>query len=269
MKFGLNIAQHGMSWDDLAARANMAEGLGFDGVWGFDHLIWQQGSLSGTFEGMTTLAGLAATTSTVRLGLLVANVTLRSPAMLASQVATIDHISGGRLNVGLGIGWDEEEHRALGLPFPSTDDRYERLVGTLACLKKSLAGRSATTGSEARGGLAVPVQRPHPPIWIGGAGPRRTLPIAAWFADAWHAYGTPELLATRMSRLDELARAAGRDPASILRASSLSISESVATIDDRVQEWADNGWGYLVCDWPGQGASAVRRFAEAVLPRHL
>ena len=112
----------------------------------------------------------------------------------------------------------------------------------------------------------VPVQRPHPPIWIGGSGRRRTLPIAAKWADVWHTYGSPDQLTTLSAELDRLAEAAGRDPASILRASSLSLSEPWDDVRREVAAMDDLGIGYLVCGWPGEGNARVEEFASTVLP---
>ena len=112
----------------------------------------------------------------------------------------------------------------------------------------------------------VPVQRPHPPIWIGGSGRRRTLPIAAKWADVWHTYGSAEQLATLSAELDGLAQAAGRDPASILRASSLSLSEPWDEVRREVASMRDVGIGYLVCGWPGEGNARVEEFASTVMP---
>jgi hypothetical protein len=116
--------------------------------------------------------------------------------------------------------------------------------------------------------LPLPVQRPHPPIWIGGTGPRRTLPLTAKFADAWHAFGTPASLRGPSARLDERAVAAGRDPRSITRAGSLSLSEPVDAVRRTVDEWQAAGFDYLVCGWPGEGPEQVEAFVTRVLQDH-
>jgi alkanesulfonate monooxygenase SsuD/methylene tetrahydromethanopterin reductase-like flavin-dependent oxidoreductase (luciferase family) len=112
----------------------------------------------------------------------------------------------------------------------------------------------------------VPVQTPHPPIWIGGSGPTRTLPLVARYADAWHSWGTPGSLAEPNARVSELAEAAGRNPGSILRASSLSLSDDDAIIRKYIAKWQGAGWGYLVCGWPEEGAARVEHFATEVMP---
>ncbi|MDQ1519077.1 MAG: hypothetical protein QOI55_150, partial [Actinomycetota bacterium] len=116
--------------------------------------------------------------------------------------------------------------------------------------------------------LPVPVQRPHPPIWIGGSGQRRTLPIAARYADAWHTWGAPDQLAMLSRHLDELAAQVGRDPSSILRASSLSLSEPLDQVRHNIDAMQNVGIGYLVCGWPGEGPERVQEFATQVMPEY-
>ena len=111
----------------------------------------------------------------------------------------------------------------------------------------------------------LPVQQPHPPIWIGGSGPRRTLPLVGRFADVWHSWGTPNSLRETNERLDELATEAGRDPSSIMRASSLSLDD-LDTARKHAAKWRDAGYGYLVCGWPGAGRAQIDAFARDVLP---
>jgi alkanesulfonate monooxygenase SsuD/methylene tetrahydromethanopterin reductase-like flavin-dependent oxidoreductase (luciferase family) len=114
--------------------------------------------------------------------------------------------------------------------------------------------------------LPQPVQRPHPPIWIGGTGPRRTLPLAARWADVWHAFGSPASLRDASARLDRLAEEAGRDPAAITRAASLSLSGSLDGARRAAESWRDAGWSYLVCGWPTEGRGRVEEFASRVVP---
>ena len=111
----------------------------------------------------------------------------------------------------------------------------------------------------------VPVQQPHPPIWIGGSGPRRTLPLVAKYADVWHSWGSPNALQEANTRVDELAVKAGREPSSILRASSLSLDD-LDTARRHAAKWRDAGYDYLVCGWPGEGEAQVEAFARDVLP---
>jgi alkanesulfonate monooxygenase SsuD/methylene tetrahydromethanopterin reductase-like flavin-dependent oxidoreductase (luciferase family) len=269
MRFGLDVAQQRMSWDELVRRVRLAEELGFDGAWGFDHLKPMYGEGPGeTFEGMTTLAGLAAATSTIRLGLLVTGVTYRYPSMLAAQALTVDHASHGRLELALGAAWFDEEHRELGIPFPPPSERFDLLQDTLEIVTRLFTGEVVSYEGrrvslhEARM-RPLPVQLPHPPIWIGGSGPRRTLPLVARYADVWHSWGTPNSLREPNARIDELATEAGRDPSSIMRASSLSLDD-LDTARKHAAKWQETGYGYLVCGWPGAGDAQVEAFAGAM-----
>ena len=271
MRFGLDVAQQRMPWDELVSRVQLAEELGFDGAWGFDHFQPMYGDGPGeTFEGMTTLAALAGVTSRIRLGLLVTGVTYRYPSLLAAQALTVDHASHGRLELSLGAAWFDQEHEKLGIPFPSTGDRFDLLEDALEIVTRlytgdvvSYDGRSVSLrDAQLR---PVPVQQPHPPIWIGGNGPRRTLPLVARYADVWHAWGTPNSLREANERVDELAAEAGRDPSSILRAVSVSLDD-LDTARKHAGKWRDAGYGYLVCGWPGAGRDQIERFAREVVP---
>ena len=271
MRFGLDVAQQRMTWDELVRRVRLAEDLGFDGMWGFDHFQPMYGEGPGeTFEGMTTLAALAGLTSRIRLGLLVTGVTYRHPSLLASQAVTVDHASHGRLELAIGAAWFDKEHRELGIPFPPTGERFDLLEDALEILTRLFTGEVVSYEGK-RVSLRdaslrpVPVQKPHPPIWIGGTGPRRTLPLVARYADVWHAFGTPNSLREASARLDTLAEQAGRDPASIMRAGSLSLDD-LETARRHAEKWRDAGFGYLVCGWPEAGDKQVEAFVRDVLP---
>jgi F420-dependent oxidoreductase-like protein len=271
MRFGLDVAQQRMSWDELVRRVRLAEDLGFDGMWGFDHFQPMYGDGPGeTFEGMTTLAALAGLTSRIRLGLLVTGATYRHPSVLAAQAVTIDHASHGRLELALGAAWFEKEHAELGIDFPPTAERFDLLEDTLEIVTRLFTG-DVVSYSGKRVSLhdaalrPRPVQQPHPPIWIGGTGPKRTLPLAARYADVWHAWGSPNSLREANERIDTLAQAAGRDPAAIMRASSLSLDD-LETARKHAGKWRDAGYGYLVCGWPGEGEAQVEAFVRDVMP---
>jgi alkanesulfonate monooxygenase SsuD/methylene tetrahydromethanopterin reductase-like flavin-dependent oxidoreductase (luciferase family) len=271
MRFGLDVAQQRMPWDELVRRVQLAEELGFDGAWGFDHLQPMYGEGPGeTFEGMTTLAALAGVTTRIRLGLLVTGVTYRHPSVFAAQALTVDHASHGRLELSLGAAWHDKEHHELGVPFPSTKERFDLLEDTLEIVTRLFTGEVVSyegrvvslRDAQMR---PTPVQQPHPPIWVGGSGPRRTMPLVARYADVWHAYGTPNSLREAYDRLDELAVEAGRDPGDIVRAASLSLDD-IPTARKHADKWRDAGYHYLVCGWPSAGAAHVERFAREVVP---
>jgi F420-dependent oxidoreductase-like protein len=272
MRFGIDIAQQRQEFDELLDRARFAESLGFDGAWGFDHFVPMYGDGAGNcFEGMTTLAALATATTSIRLGLLVTGVTYRHPSVLAAEAVTIDHASHGRLELAVGSAWFETEHRQLGIDFPSTSRRFDRLEDTLEIFTRLFTGEVVSyQGREISLDGArlqpVPVQHPHPPIWIGGSGPRRTLPLVARFADVWHTWGGPPQLRELSATVDRMAEEAGRDPATIVRASSLSLSEPWAEVRAAAAAMSEAGIGYLVCGWPGEGRSRVEEFATSVMP---
>lgn len=272
MRFGIDVAQQRMTWDEVVRRVQLAEDLGYDGAWGFDHFQPMYGEGPGEcFEGMTTLAALAGLTSRIRLGLLVAGMTYRHPSVFAAQALTIDHASHGRLELSLGAAWFDPEHDALGIPFPGTGERFDLLEDSLEIVGRLFTGervsydgkRVSLTDAQQ---LPLPVQRPHPPLWIGGNGPLRTLPLVARYADVWHAFGTPNSLQESSARVDALAEAAGRDPKSIVRAASLSLSDPWDTVRKYLGKWQAAGFGYLVCGWPEEGHARVEEFAAEVMP---
>lgn len=273
MEFGLDVAQQRMSFDEVVHRTRLAEDLGFTGAWGFDHFQPMYGDGPGEcFEGMTTLAALSGITTTIRLGLLVTGVTYRHPSVLAAQAITVDHASHGRLDLALGAAWAQPEHDQLGIPFPSTRERFDLLEDTCEILTRLFTGERVSYDGE-RVSLAgaqmrpVPVQTPHPPVWIGGKGPKRTLPIVARYADVWHT-GWASDYQTLSERLAELAAEVGRDPADIRRAGSLSLSEPWPEVEASLNASIEQGFDYLVCGWPGQGRDRVVEFAEQVMPRY-
>jgi F420-dependent oxidoreductase-like protein len=274
MRFGLDVAQQRMPWQEVVGRVQLAEELGFDGAWGFDHFQPMYGEGPGeTFEGMTTLAALAGVTSRIRLGLLVTGVTYRHPSVLAAQAVTIDHASQGRLELSLGAAWFDKEHHELGIPFPPTGERFDLLEDALEIVQRLFTGEVVSYEGKVVSLQDAqlrppPVQQPGPPIWIGGAGPKRTLPLVARYADVWHSWGSPSSLAEANARIDELAEQAGRDPKAILRASSLSLDD-LDTARKHASKWRDAGCGYLVCGWPGAGRDQVERFAREVMPDFL
>ncbi len=273
MDFGLDVAQQRMSFDEVVHRTRLAEDLGFTGMWGFDHFQPMYGDGPGEcFEGMTTLAALAGVTTTIRLGLLVTGATYRHPSVLAAQAITVDHASHGRLELALGAAWAQPEHDQLGIPFPSTRERFDLLEDTCEIVTRLFSGdvvsydghQVSLAGAQLR---PVPVQTPGPPLWIGGSGPKRTLPIVARYADVWHTHAGDDYPALA-ERLAELARAAGREPSDIRRAGSLSLSEPWPEVEANLDRAIEQGFDYLVCGWPGQGADRVAEFAGQVMPKY-
>src|SRR4051794_41138480 len=141
MRFGLDVAQQRMPWDEVVSRTQFAEEVGFHGAGGVDHFQPMYGDGPGeAFDGMTTLAALAGVTSRIRLGLLVAGVTYRHPSVFATQAMTIDQASHGRLELSLGAAWFDKEHTELGIPFPSTPERFDLLEDALEILQRLFTG---------------------------------------------------------------------------------------------------------------------------------
>lgn len=226
--------QQGATYDQLAAVATTAEQLGFDAFFRSDHYLRMGGGDPGPgpTDAWTTLAALARDTSRIRLGTLLSCGTFRLPGPLAVTVAQVDQMSGGRVELGLGAGWFEDEHRAYGIPFPPTAERFERLEEQLAIVT-GLWAASAERPFEHRGahytltanpGLPKPAQQPRPPIIVGGSGPRRTPALAARFADELNMPFPPlERFIERQGDADRACEAAGRDPSTLRRSVALVV----------------------------------------------
>jgi len=272
MRIGLDTAQHQLTWTELVERVQFAESAGFDGAWVFDHFTPLYGAANGPcMEGWTLLAGLAAVTSRIRLGVLVTGITYRHPSILATEAITVDQISNGRLEIGMGAAWHEPEHEQFGVPFPPLRERAERLeegVQVMRLLRTkdraTFAGRHYQLNKASY--HPRPVQRPHPPIWIGAGGEQLMLPIVARQADAWHAFGSDDSLVRKSRLLDQLAEKAGRDPKAILRSASLSLSRPWDQVRRRAAQLRAAGFAYLIAEWPSEGKRRLDEFVEKVMP---
>jgi len=203
--------QQGATYDDLLAVAQTAERLGFDGFFRSDHyMVMGDGDgLPGPTDAWTTLAGLARETSTIRLGTLVSSATHRHPAVLAIQVAGVDQMSGGRVDFGLGTGWFEAEHTALGIPFPAKRfDRFEEQLDIITGLWAS-EGPFSYAGEHYTLVDAPPLPKPVQskiPVIIGGGGPRRTPAIAGKYADEYNiGWVTPAVASEKFAAVREAA----------------------------------------------------------------
>jgi len=272
MRIGLDTAQHQLTWPELVERVQFAETAGFDGAWVFDHFKPLYGDPNGPcMESWTLLAGLAAITSQVRLGVLVTGITYRHPSILATEAITLDHISNGRLEIGMGAAWHEPEHEQLGIPFPPLKERAERLEEGVQVMRLLMTkDRASFAGRHYQLAKASyhprPVQRPHPPIWIGAGGEQLMLPIVARQADAWHAFGSDDSLARKSRLLDQMAEKAGRDPKTILRSASLSLSRPWDQVRRRAAQLRAAGFAYLIAEWPSEGKRRLDEFVEKVMP---
>jgi probable F420-dependent oxidoreductase len=236
--------RHG--WSELVADCQDAERLGWDGVWVPDHFMPAAGGYAGAsptardpelgplHEAWTTLAALSVAVPRVRMGTLVTANTHRPPAVVAKMAATVDHISGGRCVLGLGAGWQENEHRRYGLELPQPGERFARfdeaceVIRALLCQERSdFYGRYYEL--EAAPLEPKPVQA-RLPLLIGGTSPR-ALEIAARHADEWNGWGKPEVLVRLGQELDEACERVGRDPATITR----SANAMVVVCDDEAE----------------------------------
>lgn len=231
LRFGLFLGQVGQSWGSLLERFQLAEELGYDHAWLVDHFVDTEGDLSKScMEAWTLLAGIAASTSRIRLGVLVSSNTFRNLALLLKEAVTVDHISGGRLILGVGSGWHEPEHRMYGLDLQSPSERVDRLEETLQ-IADMLMRQDRTTFHgryyqlEDAPFQPKPAQRPRIPIVIGAHRPRM-LRLVARHADMWDTFPTIPRSATdglqaeireRVRLLDGYCEEIGRDPAEIRR----------------------------------------------------
>ena len=259
MKLGLHISD--FTWDggpvalrdtlgDIAARAEQA---GYDRISVMDHL-WQIAHLGPPehemLEAYTTLGFLAARTERVRLLTVVTAVVYRDPGLLAKAVTTLDVLSGGRAMLGIGAAWNEEESRGLGLFFPSTAERFERLEEALQICQQMWSDNDGPYEGEhyhlARTlSSPQPLSRPHPPVLIGGAGERKTLRLVAQYADACNIFDTPEL-AHKLQVLREHCERLGRDYDRIEKTAQLRFDlgpdgERVEQTIEHLRELADLG----------------------------
>jgi F420-dependent oxidoreductase-like protein len=273
--FGLDISQHQLSWDEILRRTRFAEEAGFDGAWVFDHFQPLYGDRSGPcFEGWTLLAGLATVTERIRLGTLVSGMTYRHPSILAAEAITVDHLSSGRLELGVGAAWFEQEHIELGIDFPRARVRAERLEEGVEVLLRLMTEPNASFSGQhfhlERAHLGpAPVQQPHPPLWIGAGGEKRMLPIVGRFADVWHGFGSVRTLVRRSQIVDEHAENAGRDPASIRRSTALSLSEPWDEVKALIESLAGAGFSYLTVSFPSEGQPRLDEFVETVMPAYI
>ncbi len=272
MKVGIDVSQHQLDWPELRERVVWADEAGFESAWVFDHFTALYGDRKGPcLEAWTLLAALGAVTTRVRLGALVTGVTYREPSLLAAEVVTVDHVSAGRLNVGLGAAWHDEEHRRLGFDFPATRERTERLDETVQIIKGLLTRDDFDfDGRHYRLQRAFyrprPVQQPYPPIWVGAGGAKLMLPLAARQADVWHGFGSVSELARKSAVIDRAAEAAGRDPADIGRSTNLSISEPWDSVRREADQLRAAGFTHLIASWPSEGQVRVEEFATDVMP---
>ena len=244
--------QEDVTWDDWVALADACESSGLEGLFRSDHYLSGDGRNGrGSLDAWTTLAAIAERTERIRLGTMVSPVTFRHPSVVANAVVTVDHISGGRAELGLGAGWYEMEHQAFGFPFPPLGERMEMFEDQLEIVHRqwterefSFSGRHYTL--DQCQALPKPVQRPHPPLIVGGAGRPRTVAAAARWADEYNVVSpTPEQCEALRTSLDEAAARHGRRPLVLSVMTTCLVGEDAAQVTGRaselVREFAEYG----------------------------
>jgi F420-dependent oxidoreductase-like protein len=275
MRFAFKTSPQHTTWPDMLAVWKEADGIEiFESGWTFDHFYPIFSDSAGPcLEGWMTLAALAQATRRLRLGTLVTGIHYRHPAVLANMAATLDIISGGRLEIGLGAGWNEEESGAYGIELGSPAERSDRFEEACEVIV-SLLSRTATdftgryyrlTGARCE---PKPVQQPHPPVCIGGSGERRTLRTAARFAQHWNFVGgTPGEFARKRDVLHAHCQDIGRDPSEILLSSHIRLGPGGETgpAVDTVAALAEQGLDLaLVIRPPPHDPAVLAPLAEAL-----
>jgi len=271
-------------WPRMIADWQRFEALGWDSLWLPDHFVPTFRRDLPFFEAWTLLSALAMTTDRVRIGVLVSCNTFRHPSLLAKQAATVDHISHGRLEVGLGTGWVEFEHTMFGIEYPDNAERVDRFGEAVQVLDLLLRNEvSSFVGEHYRLDGATfrpaPIQQPRPPLTLAAHGPKM-LRLIAPYVDRWNSMGSPAEMGERGQRLDEALVAVGRDPESVVKSvlyvPSVTPDEdpwaSVDAFEDFVSRYREQG----VRDFIFQPAHApldlIERVSHEVLPslrKHL
>ena len=279
LRFGVQTPPQNVTYGSVLEAWQEIEELGFDSAFVFDHFVPIKSDPFGPcLEGWTLLSALAAQTKRLRVGVLVSGNTYRHPAVLAKMAATVDHVSGGRLILGMGAGWFELEHRAYGIPFHTVGGRARRLVEAVEVVKTLFAERAGDYNGKYYQLRQAPfepkaVQKPHPPILIGGMGPRVIQPLAARHADIWHFFvpRAEPLKALEISRgFDASCREVGRDPSEVEKATSLQPADLAGNTPDvqrKVAALAQAGvQHFIVSMFPSYDMKALRAFARDIMP---
>jgi F420-dependent oxidoreductase-like protein len=247
VRFGIQTPQQNCSWQDLVSVWKTIDQAGYDTAFAFDHFFPIFSDPSGPcFEGWVGLAALAGHTSKVEVGLLVTGNTYRNPALLAKMAVTLDHSTGGRLILGIGAGWFEQEHVAYGFPFYTTAERIRRFDEAMGIIKSLWTEKQTTINGKYYSIKDAwcepkPFRKPYPPILIGAAGEKMNLKVVAKHADIWNTFGSPEVFRNKLQILKDHCATAGRN------------------FDEIEISWA--GFG-LVCDSESGKQEALRRLAS-------
>lgn len=272
------VTDQNLSWETTLELWTRFEALGFDSAWVCDHYQQPSRPDGPYFEGWTLLAALAASTTRLRLGVLVTSNTFRHPSLLAKEAVTVDHIANGRLELGLGAGWFVPEHTAFGLEFPDPPDLVAQFREAVALIDQLL--RQDVTTFEGAYYQATeapvrppPIQRPRPPLTLG-AHRSRMLRVVAEHADRWNSHASVDEMAERNRILDEHCAAIGRDPGTIIRslygwASQMGIDPwaSLDAFHDVIGRYQAVGVSEFLLDAPAPAAyPMMERILSDVVP---
>ena len=272
--FGLRVNQQINDIDAQRDAWRIADAAGFDHVWAFDHLnALGNDPTQPVLDGWTVLGAMAENVKRARIGLMVTGNLYRHPGLLAKIAVTVDHLTNGRLEFGLGAAWNVPEFEQYGIPFPSAADRIRMLNESLTAIKLLWTEDRATYKGrfyQLTDAIAnpKPIQKPHPPIWIGGSGPKRTLRVVARHADVWNGGGDgPDETKELLRILDEHCAKVGRDRSQIRLSKTMRIDDVDAAL--KQLEWS-RALGYTdFLLFPARGAD-LRKGAETaakLLPR--
>lgn len=273
LRFGLVAGIHA-DWDDLVRRAREIESLGFDAAWVTDHFFGGSDEMTITHEAYSVLVGLAMATSRVRLGVMVAGNTYRNPIVLLKQAITVDHISNGRVDFGIGAGWWDREHEAYSYYFPTARERVDMFEESVTAI--DMLQRQERTTFEGKHYQYInapcvpkPVQQPRMPMLIG-AGGNRMLGITARQADIWNTRSELEEAKQKSALLDKKCQEIGRDPDEILRSVWPFPSQlgSVETFTSFVESFYEAGFRDFLFGWPAneQEHEVLQTVARDVIP---
>ncbi len=272
MRFGIWLGME-QRWEDLLGTAEHAGRTGWDGLWVADHFMPDgERTFTPRLEAWTTVAALAARVDRVRVGVLVTGNTYRHPAVLANMAATVDHLSQGRHVLGLGAGWQANEHDAYGIDLPAVPERLARLEE--ACEVIRLLHTEKRSNFEGRFYRLVdapcepkPIQQPLP-LLVGGGGEQVSMRLAARFADEWNCWGLPEVIAHKSQVLERHCLEIGRDPASIKRTAQALVMMSDDS--EQVERWrADRRAMPHIVGSPAQIAEVIARYSDIGLDEFI
>ena len=274
LRIGLKLAPQFTTVEEMRAVWRVADEAGFDHCWNFDHFasIGPRGNLGDVLEGWTLLGAMAEATSRVRVGCMVTGNTYRHPGVLAKMAVTVDHLSNGRFEFGLGAAWADNEHTMFDLEFGTAGQRIARLEEACRMIKLLWTEDGASfDGEHYRLVDAVanpkPVQQ-LPPIWIGGSGERKTLRVVAEHADVWNMGGGDVGEGVRLSGvLDEHCAAVGRDPAEVRRSVQLFYTGDAGVLLEQAGAFASRGFRDLIVGARGGTAEADATEIADLLPR--